>query len=149
MKPMPSRSDIAVETFLAGYNCAQAVLSAFSDELGLDPDTALRLATGFGAGMARLQGVCGAVSGGIIAIGLRHGRGEGQDRTPTEETYQKARELMAQFESRHGTLICRELLGGCDLNTDEGQRSFRESGLMHTVCAGCVRTVADALETIL
>ncbi len=135
--------------FLAGYNCAQAVLSAFSDELGLDADTALRLATGFGAGMARLQGVCGAVSGGIIAIGIRHGRGAGEDRTPTEETYRRARELMAQFESRHGTLVCSELLGGCDLNTPEGQQSFKEDDLPNRVCAGCVRTIADTLEMIL
>ena len=99
---MKTRSDIAVEKFLAGYNCAQAVLYSFCDDLHFDKDTALRLTCGFGAGMARKQGTCGAITGGIIAIGLKHGRGEGQDRTPTEETYRKVRELIWQFESEHG-----------------------------------------------
>lgn len=75
---MNARRDVAVQKLLAGYNCAQAVLYAFCEDLGFDRDAALRLACGFGAGMARKQEVCGAVSGGIITLGLRHGRGEGQ-----------------------------------------------------------------------
>ena len=88
---MKTRNDIALEKFLAGYNCAQAVLFSFCDDLGFDKDAALRLACGFGAGMARKQEVCGAVTGGILAIGLKHGRGEGQNRTPTEATYEIGR----------------------------------------------------------
>jgi C_GCAxxG_C_C family probable redox protein len=91
-KPMRARSDVSVEKFLAGYNCAQAVLYSFCDDLGLDKNAALKLACGFGAGMARKQEVCGAITGGIITLGLKHGRGEGQDRTATEETYRKVRE---------------------------------------------------------
>jgi C_GCAxxG_C_C family probable redox protein len=143
------RSDVAVEKFLAGYNCAQAVLYAFGDELRFDKDTALRLACGFGAGMARKQEVCGAISGGIITIGLKHGRGEGQDRTLTEETYRKVRELMARFESKHGTCLCRELLPGCDLNTPAGQRYYKEHDLLNQTCKGCVATVVETLEDIL
>lgn len=79
---MKTRSDIALQKSLAGYNCAQAVLFSFCDDLGFDQDTALRLACGFGAGMARKQEVCGAVAGGILAIGFKHGRGEGQGREP-------------------------------------------------------------------
>jgi C_GCAxxG_C_C family probable redox protein len=148
-KPMKTRSDIAVEKFLAGYNCAQAVLYSFCDDLQFDKDTALKLASGFGAGMARKQGTCGAITGGIIAIGLKHGRGEGQDRTRTEETYRKVRELLWQFESKHGTSLCRTLLNGCDLNTPEGQRHFKENDLQTKTCTGCVKTVGEALENIL
>ena len=146
---MKTRSDIAVEKFLAGYNCAQAVLYSFCDDLHFDKDTALRLASGFGAGMARKQGTCGAITGGIIAIGLKHGRGEGQDRTLTEETYRKVRELMWQFESKHGTSICRTLLNGCDLNTPDGQRYFKENDLLNKTCKGCVKTVGETLDNIL
>ena len=99
---MSQRSDVAVEKFLAGYNCAQAVLYSFCDDLHFDKDTALRLACGFGGGLARRQEVCGAVTGGIIAIGLKHGRGEGQDKAVTEETYRQVRELMSGFEAKHG-----------------------------------------------
>jgi len=138
-----------MEKFLAGYNCAQAVLYAFCDDLRFDKETALRLACGFGAGMARQQEVCGAISGGILVIGLKHGRGEGQDRTPTEETYRRVRELMARFESRHGACLCRTLLKGCDLNTPEGQRFFKENDLLHRTCRACVQTVVETLEDIL
>ena len=146
---MKTKTDIAVEKFLAGYNCAQSVLYAFCDELGLDKDIALKLACGFGAGMARKQEVCGAVTGGILAIGLKHGRGEGQDRVPTEETYQKVRELMSRFESKHGSCICRALLNGCDLNTPDGQQYFKQNDLLNKTCKDCVKSVVQALEEIL
>ena len=140
---------MAVEKFLGGYNCAQAVLYSFSDKLGLDKNTALKLACGFGGGMAKKQGTCGAIAGGIIALGLKYGRGEGQDQTFTEETYRKVRELLWQFESKHGTSNCRTLLMGCDLSTPEGQRYFKEKDLRNKSCKGFVKTVGDTLEQIL
>lgn len=146
---MKTRSDIALEKFLSGYNCAQAVLFSFCDDLGCDKDMALKLSCGFGAGMARKQEVCGAVTGGILVIGLKHGRGEGQDRAPTEATYKKVRDLMSQFEAKHGTCICRALLNGCDLNTTEGQQCFKENDLLNKTCTGCVRTVVEIVESIL
>ena len=146
---MNTRSEIAVEKFLTGYNCAQAVLYSFCEDLRFDTDAALKLACGFGAGMARRQEVCGAVTGGIITIGLKHGRGEGQDRAATEETYRKVRELMSGFESKHGTCICRALLNGCDLSTPEGQRYFQEHDLLNQTCKGCVKTVVEAVEALL
>ena len=137
---MKTKTDLAVEKFLAGYNCAQSVLYAFCDDLGLDKDTALKLACGFGAGMARKQEVCGAVTGGILAIGLKHGRGEGQDRVPTEETYQKVRELMSRFETAHESCICR---------APNGQQHFKENDLLNKTCKGCVKSVVQTLEEIL
>ncbi len=86
---MKTKSEVAMEKFLAGYNCAQSVLFAFGPDLGLDGETSLKLATGFGAGMGRRGEVCGAVTGGILALGLKYGRGGRQDRQATEETYQK------------------------------------------------------------
>ena len=146
---MSTRSDIAVEKFLAGYNCAQAVIYSFCDDLGFDKNTSLKLTCGFGAGMARKQEVCGAITGGIIVIGLKYGRGEGQDRTLTDKTYQKVRELMSQFESRYGTCICRTLLNGCNLDTPSGQQHFKENDLLNKTCKGCVKTAVETLEKIL
>ena len=146
---MKTKSDIAEEKFLSGYNCAQAVLYAFCDALQFDKNAALKLACGFGAGMARKQEICGAVSGGILVIGLKHGRGEREDKPQTEETYRKVRELMSRFESTHGSCQCRALLNGCDLNTPAGQQLFKENGLLRKVCAPCVRSVVQALEETL
>ncbi len=143
---MKTRSDKATEKFLAGYNCAQSVLWAFADELRMEPETALKIACGFGAGMARRQETCGAVAGGIMVLGLRHGRGEGQDRAATEDTYARTQELMRRFEDDHGTCACRALLGGCDLTTDEGRKLFKDRDLLNATCKPCVRTVVAILE---
>ena len=137
---------MAAERFLAGYNCAQSVLWAFSDEVGLEPETALKVACGLGAGMGRRQEVCGAVTGGIMVLGLRHGRGEKQDRSATEETYARTQELMRRFEAKHGTCNCRLLLGGCDFSTEEGRKAFKDRDLHNTVCKPCVQTVVSILE---
>lgn len=145
---MTTRSDKAVAKFLSGYNCAQSVIWAFANELGLDQEHALKIACGFGAGMARKQEVCGALTGGIMALGLRYGRGEGQDRTATELTYAKVQELMRRFEEKHKTCICRQLLHGCDLSTEDGRKVFREE-LHDNVCKQCVKTATEIVETLM
>jgi len=135
----------AAEKLLAGYNCAQAVLYTTCDRLKLDKNTALKLACGFGAGMAREEEVCGAVSGAIMAIGLKYGRGENEDRAKTEETYAKTREFIKAFKERHSTIICRDLIR-CDLRTPEGQRYYKENDLIHHTCAWCVQTAQELVE---
>jgi C_GCAxxG_C_C family probable redox protein len=146
---MKSRSEIAVSKFMDGYNCAQSVFYSFCDDLRFEKDSALKLACGFGAGMGRKEEVCGAVSGGIMAIGAKYGRGEKADQSATETTYKKTRELMDRFALKQGTFICRKLLGGCELTTEEGHRKFKETDLRTKVCAPCVRSAVEILESIL
>ncbi len=146
---MKSKSDIAVEKFSEGYNCAQSVFYCFCDDLGFDKNTALKLATGFGGGMGRKEEVCGAVTGGIIVLGAKYGRGEKNDRAVTELTYQKTRELMDRFAAKHGTFICRQLLGGCELTTEEGQKRYKENDLFNKVCKPCIQSAVEILEKII
>jgi C_GCAxxG_C_C family probable redox protein len=146
---MKTKSEVATERFLSGYNCAQSVLYACASELGLDEDVALKVATGLGAGMGRRGEVCGAVTGGILALGMKFGRGEGADRAATEQTYQRTAELMARFESKHGSCLCRVLVEGCDLRTPEGQQYFKEHDLLHKTCLGCVRSVVETMGELL
>jgi C_GCAxxG_C_C family probable redox protein len=146
---MNSLSDTAVAKMLEGYNCAQSVLYASCDRLSFDQDAALRVACGLGAGMGRKEKVCGALTGGILALGLKHGRGEKEDRSRTETTYAKTRELLDRFEAKHGSCICRELLGGCDLMTENGLRYYKANDFLHITCVPCVRTVGEILENLL
>ncbi len=143
------RSEIAEAKFLEGYNCAQSVLYAFCDDLNFDKNIAMKLASGFGAGMGRKEEVCGAVSGGIMVIGLKYGRGENQDSTLTKQTYQKTYELMDKFSEKNGSFICRELLNGCDLTTQEGQKEFKEKDLLNKVCKKCVTSAVEIIEEII
>ena len=143
------RSEQAVLKFAEGYNCAQSVLFSFCDDLNLYKDKALKIACGFGAGMGRKEEVCGAVSGGIMVISAKYGRGENDERKATENTYAKIRELMDQFSQRNGTYICRELLCGCELTTPEGQKTFKENDYLNKVCKPCVKSVVEILDNII
>jgi C_GCAxxG_C_C family probable redox protein len=142
---MPDREQLAVDKFVEGYNCAQSVVFAFCDECGLGEDAALKVSCGFGAGMGRKQEVCGAVAGGIMILGLRRGRGPRDGRSVTEALYPMTREFMDAFAVRNGSYLCRDLLSGCDLTSEEGQHRFKEHGLLEKVCKQCVRSAAELL----
>jgi C_GCAxxG_C_C family probable redox protein len=146
---MDNRTEIAVSKFVGGYNCAQSVLYAFCDELQIDKEMALKMACGFGAGMGRKEEVCGAVTGAIMAIGVKYGRGEHDDKPLTEQTYQKTRVLIDQFTQRQGEFVCRRLLGGCDLTTEEGQKLFKENDLLNKVCKQCVQSAVEITSDII
>lgn len=108
---MSKHSDIAVELFLKGYNCTQSVLGAFSVELGLDFEQAIKLASSFGAGMGRLREVCGALTGEFMVAGLIFGYTDEKDRKAKTEHYKLIQEIAQYFENKNGSIICRELLG--------------------------------------
>ena len=108
---MKDRPEEAKNNFLAGMNCAQSVLCAFADRCGLDRETALKLASGFGGGIARQREVCGAITGMCIAVDLIRGPGEVSDKAAKDEHYAFIRALCDAFRDETGSIICRELLG--------------------------------------
>ena len=101
----------AQEFFQRGYNCSQAVLMAFAEELGMPLDMAARLASSFGGGMGRLREVCGAVSGMFMVIGLFCGYEDPQNHAEKTAHYKRIQELAAEFRAQNGSIVCRELLG--------------------------------------
>jgi C_GCAxxG_C_C family probable redox protein len=144
----PSPGQRAEELFGQGYNCAQAILFAFFDQLGGGGDTALRIASGFGGGIGYRQETCGAVTGAVMVLGLLHGRAWGEPKTRTDVTYALAGEFMRRFETCHGTCACRDLLGGCDFNTEAGQREFKERGYREARCAAFIRDAVRIVEVL-
>ena len=146
---MKTKSEIAADKMTEGYNCAQAIFYAHCEDLQFEKDLALKIASGFGAGMGRKGEVCGAVSGGIIVIGFKYGSAEKNNRSAKEETYTKTRELMDQFQKRHGTYICRDLLKGCDLMTKKGYKDFKKNDLFNRTCKPCVESVVEILDKII
>lgn len=108
---MSSHSQRAMELFGEGYNCSQAVLAAFCEDLNIDYETALKMSSSFGGGMGRLREVCGAVSGMFMVAGLKYGYTNPKDNTAKEGHYKRIQELAAQFKAENHSIICRELLG--------------------------------------
>ena len=84
-------------------NCCQAVLVAFADRLGKSEDELLRLGSGFGSGMATMEGTCGALVGAIMVSSLL---------SPDGEARNNSRAIMSRFkELCGGATICRDLKG--------------------------------------
>ncbi len=142
---MASGSEKAADSFSKGFNCAQSVFSAFAPSYGMEEREALRIASGFGAGMARLQEVCGAVTGAFMVIGAANGDEVPADHTARKKTYEDVRTFDRRFREIHGSILCRDILG-VDMNTKEGQRTIKEKDLFNTVCAKCVRDAAEIVE---
>jgi len=64
------RQQKAYECFKEGYNCAQAVIMAFSDVLPIDEQLLLKISSAFGGGFARTRNLCGAVAGIGMVLGV-------------------------------------------------------------------------------
>ena len=109
---MKDYKQLAQQNFKCGYNCCQAVLLAFCDELGLDKETAARLSSSFGGGMGRMREVCGAVSGMFMVAGLNRGYSEPTAHKEKAEHYDLITEMAKEFKQENGSIICRELLAG-------------------------------------
>jgi C_GCAxxG_C_C family probable redox protein len=138
----------AIASFRGDFNCAQSIFSSYATKYGLDRDTALKIASGFGGGMGRLQNTCGAVSGAFMAIGLRYGMGINDDTESKEKTYQVIREFSNRFQEIHGSIICKELLG-CDINTAEGKDYYDRNDYFEKKCFQYVKDAATILDNIL
>ncbi len=106
-----TRREMAMANFMKGYNCSQSVVLAFADMLPVKESDLLKMASSFGGGMGRLREVCGSVSGMFIVIGLLYGY-DGPETGPVKaEHYKRVQELAHRFEEKHGSIVCRELLG--------------------------------------
>lgn len=97
--------------FEQGYNCAQAVVLAFTDETGMDPEFAAKIASSFGGGMGRLREVCGTVSGAFMTLAAIHGVSDPQDSAGKAAQYKDLQDLAKRFREENGSIVCRELLG--------------------------------------
>jgi C_GCAxxG_C_C family probable redox protein len=143
-----NRAERAVTSFKGGLNCAQAVFTSFCEPLGLDRASAAKLACGLGGGMGRLGHTCGAATGAILVLGLKHGNATAQDKTAKDKTYQLVRDFMSRFQARNGNIACRELLGH-DISTPEGHHQAAQAGVFTTRCPKFVRDAAEILEEML
>jgi C_GCAxxG_C_C family probable redox protein len=124
------------------------VISTYGPGLGLERDTALRVAGAFGAGMARMGRACGAVTGALMVIGLQHGKRQAEDDETRDRCYELVKEFVVQFQARHGSITCKELLG-YDLSIPEQRERAGQEGLFETLCPKLVRDAAEIVESLI
>ena len=107
---MSQREEMAAAYFLSGTNCAQAVLMAYADVLGLTEAQAAMVAVGHGGGMGRLRLHCGAFSAAVMLAGAIEGP-DGAEKEHRPQTYARVQAIHRRFVEVNGTISCAELLG--------------------------------------
>jgi C_GCAxxG_C_C family probable redox protein len=140
------KTDKAAADFASAFNCSQSVLAAFAHDHGMAEETCMKIACAFGGGMGRQQHVCGAVTGALMALGLHFGQGTAGEVPKKTDTYARAQEFMKEFEKRNGSLHCRELLQGLDMNDPTGLARINELDLFKTNCRKYVRDAVEITE---
>ena len=143
-----SRAKEAESQFEKGYSCAPAVFSAYSERFGLETELARKIACGFGGGIGHTGKTCGAVTGAVMVIGLKHGQADANDEESRQETHKLVKEFIDRFEALHGSVECRELIG-YDLSNPVEFESAKASGVIERKCHGFVYDAARILEDIL
>ena len=141
---MSGKTEKAKELFKSGYNCSQAVLGVFCEELGLDIETAMKISSSFGGGMGRMREVCGTVSGMFMAAGLAFATAS-DSAAAKGEHYKRIQELAAKFKEKNGSIICRELLQGVETSTSPTPSERTET---YYKKRPCVELVGDAVEIL-
>jgi C_GCAxxG_C_C family probable redox protein len=143
-----SKAETAKKQSVKGFSCAPAVFSTYSEQFGLDKELALKIACGFGGGIGRMGKTCGAVTGAVMVIGLKHGQVNLADEKSRQETHKLVKKFVDKFTKLHGSIECRELIG-YDLSNSAELKLARESGVFRKKCAGFVYDAARILEDVL
>ena len=140
-----TKRELAINYFKQGYNCAQAVALAFSDEMGLTYEVVAMMASPFGGGMGRMREVCGAVSGMIMVLGKLEGSYDPTNSSSKMEIYQKVQFLAGKFKEKNGTIVCRELL---NLPSGEDSPKPEERTTAYYKKRPCAELCGDAAEIL-
>ena len=126
-------------------NCAESVLQALSEYMGVESELIPRIATGVGAGFSLNGLTCGSISGAVMAIGLKYGRDTSSENPKT--TWGRVDKFVEAFKDRWGALTCRELTS-VDVKTAEGMKKYLAS-IHDYACTERVKyAVSKAIEVM-
>lgn len=140
-------NDKAKASFAAGIDCSQVVLGHVAEKIGMDPDEARKIASAFGGGMWAGQ-TCGCVTGALMAIGYQFGHCKDGDTETKDNMLKKKYAFEEAFKAKHGSLICKEILG-YDLSKPEEMEKIMEENLLFTLCPQAACHACETLEKVL
>ncbi len=139
---------LAEEFAEQGFLCSESVLLAISQALGIECKQIPRIATGFGAGIARCGELCGALSGAIMGLGLCLGRNHVEDTPEDQSPYEYAQTMFTLFQARFGHTRCTDLID-LDLAKDQDVKTYREKKLWDTICRDIIKATAGLAYDLL
>ena len=123
-----NKEEKALELYSNGMNCAQSVIAAYSDKIGIKEEEAVKIGAGFGAGMYT-GSTCGAVTAAIAAIGLKYGGTSPENRS---KVIKETQNFIKEFENWGSTTNCLKL------KSESGKK-----------CSEIVKYSAKLLENVL
>ena len=130
---MSDRVKLADELHRKGYSCAQSVAVACADLVDVPKEILFKATEGFGAGMGTMDGVCGALTGGLLIAGLKNSTGNLATPRSKSSTMKISKAMLNSFREKSGALICRELKGV-------------DSGEMICSCPDCIKHGVEVVE---
>ncbi len=142
---MESRIQQVIDNHNSGCNCSQSIFVTYYDLFqGIENDeVAKRLSLAFGGGLARTQGVCGAVCGSAMLFGLKYSPGSNATAEEVWEYHELVRSFMKDFERENGSVYCRDIVRA-DITTPEAYQNAHEK--MEQYCPKAIGSAARLLE---
>lgn len=131
-----NKKELAIAKHDIKFNCAQAVACSFAKEVGVPEEVLFKANEGFGFGMGGAEGICGALSGGIMLAGFKNSDGNTTNPATKAETYKLAKEMVTRFEEKTGGTICKDLKG-------------LETGTPLCSCPDCICKGVEVVEEVL
>jgi C_GCAxxG_C_C family probable redox protein len=131
----------AVKDFLDGYLCSEAIVKNF-----IKDETLLRASSAFGAGIAYGNSLCGALSGGILALSAVQGRASNNE--GVDKLFEDIAELRSSFEKKFGSTSCSTLLG-FNLTDSDGGAKFEAGDCKNQKCAKYIEFISQKVEELL
>ncbi len=146
-----SHKESAIENYKKGCSCAQSVFCAFNDLTGLDSDTAVRLSSPFGGGIAGMQGICGVLTGAIMVLGLMDGFTCESSAEEKKAFYNIVQMFVDEFKDKFGSMDCSYLKVSAQETVDNAEEDMMDADGFYKMkpCATYVEYVCDLLDTYL
>ncbi len=135
----------ASQRFIEGYRCSEAILTSYCEKFGLDKNLAMKIGCAFGGGLGSNGDVCGAITGSIIILGLKHGRTNKNDSDTRLKTDKQVQTFLKRFKSKHRHIRCNDLIG-FDRSTPKGHDIAAATGVFKRLCPKLVQDAAEILE---
>jgi len=127
------RIKLADELHRKGFSCAQSVAVACADMVDVSEEILFKATEGFGAGMGTMDGVCGALTGGLLIAGLKNSTANFAAPKSKASTMKISKAMLTSFREKCGAIICRDLKGV-------------DTGKMICSCPDCIKHGVEVVE---
>ncbi|MCD6400990.1 MAG: C-GCAxxG-C-C family protein [Anaerolineales bacterium] len=149
MKPQQAKQ-VAQAYFLRDdnlYGCAETTFIALKQAFSLPNPEDTSIAMVLNGGVAYGGGICGAISGAALAVGMLAGK-RIKDHNQAKRTARRIiARYMDEFKDKHHSVNCRDLIK-LDIRDQKQHDQFIDSGIWRTVCMSQIEFAMEKLADL-